>query len=176
MIHFGEDPFGTPVELREPARRFRGRLVAPVTGWISIAEDGTPAAITVSSIMVAEGTPAAIVGLLDPLSEFWSALEHTERFVVHVFDRSHRRVADQFAGRYPGPDARFENVELSTSSWGPVVEHVKDRAYCTLASFTEIGDLLLVRGDIDKLELADADLDPLAYFRGHYQDVKPRHT
>ena len=175
-IHYGEDPFAVPPEFREPARRFRGRLVAPVTGWTTYGEEGRPAAITVSSILVAEGEPAVVLGLLDPLSEFAAALEASTRFVVHVLAEDQRRIADQLAGRYPGPDARFENIALSDSDYGPVLDAAPTRAYCDLMSAQEVGDSLLVQGAIRQLDLPDDALAPLAYFRGHYMAVRPRET
>lgn len=61
-IHF-EHPFATPLEERDPTRRFRGRLAAPVTVWTSGAVSGR-GGLTVSSLLVAEGDPGIILGLV----------------------------------------------------------------------------------------------------------------
>lgn len=170
VIHFGEDPFATPSAERDPARRFRGRLVAPVTGWTARTADGRPIGIAVSSIMVTTGQPPAIVGLIDPLSEFWDALVESKRFVVHVLEREHRRLANQLAGKY-GPDSRFDDATTLDSPWGPVIEQAGTRAFCTLGGLREMGESVLVRGDVDEFALPEGPLDPLGYFRGSYCDV-----
>src|SRR5206468_2065522 len=106
-----------------------------------------------------------VLGLIDPLSYFWEAVSASKAFVVHVLDHRHRRLSEQMAGKYPGPDARFEEVELSSSRWGPVIESVPNRAFCTFSGFVEVGDSLAVKGDVDEFALAAID-DPLVYFRG----------
>jgi 3-hydroxy-9,10-secoandrosta-1,3,5(10)-triene-9,17-dione monooxygenase reductase component len=173
MTHIGEDPFGIPVDQRDPARRFRGRLASPVTVWTTLGDDDVYAGITVGSMVVAEGQPPVVLGLIDPLSFFWESVTSSKRFVVHVLERGHRRLADQMAGRYPGPDARFENVKLSSSDWGPVIDDVANRAYCTFSGFVDVADSLAVKGDIDRMELSNIE-DPLVYFRGSYHDLTAR--
>src|SRR5436309_277236 len=155
MTHLGEDPFAVPVDQRDPARRFRGRLASPVTVWTTVGDDDAKAGITVGSMLVAEGRPPVVLGLIDPLSFFWESVTISKRFVVHVLEHRHRRLADQMAGRYPGPDARFENVELSASEWGPVIDEVPNRGFCTFSGFVEVADSLAVKGDIDRMELID---------------------
>ena len=172
MIHEGEDPFATPVEDRDPVRRLRGRLVAGVTGWTTYDTADRAVGITVSSIMVDHGPPETVIGLIDPLSEFWDAVTSNRRFVVHVFQAGNRRVADQLAGRYPGPDAKFEGVELHRSDWGPVLQNVETRAYCTLTMHNESGDSVLVRASIDKVDIAEDQADPLVYYRGKYHSLR----
>lgn len=176
MIQYGSDPFALPAELRDPVRRFRGRLASPVTVWTSSDEDGLPVGITVSSMMVSEGSPSTVVGLIDPLSQFWAALSSSKRFVVHVLERHHRRLSDQMAGRYPGPDARFENVEVRPSPWGPVIDGSQTRACCHLTGFLEAGDALVVNGEIEEVVLGDDLESPLVYFRGKYHDLTPRRS
>ncbi|HLA66452.1 MAG TPA: flavin reductase, partial [Acidimicrobiia bacterium] len=72
MIH-DEHPFTDPEGVRDPVRRFRGRLVAPVT----IVTAGAPAdrtGLTVSSIIVAEGDPSRIYFLCGTGTDLWEAI------------------------------------------------------------------------------------------------------
>jgi 3-hydroxy-9,10-secoandrosta-1,3,5(10)-triene-9,17-dione monooxygenase reductase component len=69
-----QPPFAIPPERRDPARRLRGRLVAPVTVWTAGRPPGG-AGLTVSSVLVAEGQPARLLGLIDPTSAFWEAAQ-----------------------------------------------------------------------------------------------------
>jgi 3-hydroxy-9,10-secoandrosta-1,3,5(10)-triene-9,17-dione monooxygenase reductase component len=72
----GSLPSPSPPERRSPARRWRGRLVAPVTVWTAGRPQGG-AGLTVSSVLVAEGQPARQLGLIDPTSAFWEAMQET---------------------------------------------------------------------------------------------------
>jgi 3-hydroxy-9,10-secoandrosta-1,3,5(10)-triene-9,17-dione monooxygenase reductase component len=58
----GQPPFAVPPERRDPTRRLRGRLVAPVTVWTAGRPPGG-AGLTVSSVLVAEGDPARLAWL-----------------------------------------------------------------------------------------------------------------
>jgi flavin reductase (DIM6/NTAB) family NADH-FMN oxidoreductase RutF len=169
-----EDPFATPPELRDPARRLRARLVAPVTVWTATQDDGGRAGLTVSSMVVVEGAPAAVMGLVGPVTDFWEAVAATKRFVVHVLGERQRRLADDFAGGNPGPDAPFGTVPVTESEWGPCLDEVPTRAYCQLGGFLEAGYFLLVRGDIVSVDIGEQTPAPLAFYRGDYVAVRSR--
>src|SRR5690348_17299034 len=93
------DPFATPEEGRSPVRRLRGRLPAPVTLWTAPG----PAGLTVSSTLVADGTPGRVLGLVDEESELWAAVEAAGVFAVVPLAPRHRQLADRFAGLMPAP-------------------------------------------------------------------------
>ncbi|MGH2695197.1 MAG: flavin reductase family protein [Actinomycetota bacterium] len=162
-----EHPFHTPPELREPVRRLRGRLASPVTIWTS-GREGAYAGLTVSSIVVAEGEPSRLVGLVGPLTDLWDALEATAAFVVHLLPENERALADRFAGQRPSPGGLFAGLAVTASEWGPVLTDLTDRAYCRMTGWTEPGFQRLVSGVIERIELAELD-DPLVYFRGRYR-------
>src|SRR6266545_2170955 len=92
----GQHPFATPAEWRSAARRFRGRLVAPVTVWTA-GGTGDGAGLTVSSVLVADGEPARLLGLIDPASAFWEAMRRAGAFVVHVLGEADRALAERVA-------------------------------------------------------------------------------
>ena len=162
----GSDPFELPVDERDYVRRLRGRLPGPVTIWTSYGEAGLTAGITVSSVLVGEGEPPSVLGLIAPDSTFWDALRASERFVVHVLDRAQTRIADQFASRYPGDP--FEGLSIASSDYGPVLSEVKTRSRATLMGFIDAGYSLLIRGSIDEVELDPNPADPLIHYRGRY--------
>jgi 3-hydroxy-9,10-secoandrosta-1,3,5(10)-triene-9,17-dione monooxygenase reductase component len=173
VVSGGDNPFNPPPELRDPARRLRGRLVSPVTVWTSATVRDEPAAITVSSLLVAEGDTPAVLGLIDPLSDFWSAVQQSKRFVVHVLLEEHRKLSEVFAGRHPGPGSKFDGLAFELTPRGPVLGDIRTRAFCSLGGVLDVGDALLVRGDIDGHELSAAATSPLAYFRGAYYGLRP---
>lgn len=164
-----EHPFKTPEQLRDPVRRFRGRMAAPVT--IVTAGDGSNSTgLTVSSLVAAEGNPPRVYFLLGPETDLFAALHRTSRFVVHVLSSEHRVLSDTFAGIRPSPGGLFTGVATRPTEWGPVIEDVATRAYCTYRGGVEESFSFLVSGTIDRVEVADLD-DPLLYFRGNYRHL-----
>src|SRR4029450_1483771 len=91
-----QPPFAVPPERRDPARRLRGRLVGPGTVWTAGKLPGG-AGLTVSSVLVAEGQPARLLGLIDPTSAFWETARETGAFVVHVLAVGDRALAERFS-------------------------------------------------------------------------------
>jgi 3-hydroxy-9,10-secoandrosta-1,3,5(10)-triene-9,17-dione monooxygenase reductase component len=166
-----ENPFVTPLPLREPSRRLRGRLIAPVTIWTS-GRGEEAAGLTISSILVAEGPPAVVFGIMDQTDDLWEAIHHTRAFVVHVLEESHRDLSERFAGLRPSPGGPFAGLPVRDSKWGPVLTDLSTRAYCTYSESTEAGLQHLVRGEISGMELSDVE-HPLAYFRGRYRALRP---
>jgi 3-hydroxy-9,10-secoandrosta-1,3,5(10)-triene-9,17-dione monooxygenase reductase component len=162
----GSDPFELPVEERDAIRRLRGRLPMPVTIWTAYGDEDLPAGITVSSVLVEEGEPPCVLGLLAPDSTFWDAVRLSKRFMVHVLDRSQSRIADHFALRYPGDP--FEDVDTVSSQYGPVLSDVKTRTACSLAGYLEGGFSLVMRGSIEEVELDPNPTQPLVHYRGRY--------
>jgi flavin reductase (DIM6/NTAB) family NADH-FMN oxidoreductase RutF len=169
-IHEDEHPFVTADAERDPVRQLRGRLAAPVT--VITAGDGSAAAgLTISSLMLAEGDPGTIHFLLGPSTDLAEAIEASGRMVVHVLSRADRDLSEIFAGRRPNPGGPFGGVRTAASMWGPVLERVPDRAFCSDVTTVASGYSLLVSANIDRVEVVDLD-DPLVYFRGAYRSFE----
>ncbi len=169
MIH-DDHPFQTPPADRDPVRQFRGRLVAPVT-VVTAGEKGTEAALTVSSLMVAEGEPSSVIALIGTSTDLWEAIDASRRFVVHILGSASRGDADAFAGFRPRPGGVFSGVAVEHGEWGPVLVDSPNRIFCGLASSIELPFHHLVEGKIEKVEVADLD-DPAVYFRGEYRHLE----
>ena len=164
-----EDPFATPPEKREPARRLRGRLAEGVTIWTAGPPDAR-AGLTVSSTVVAEGEPSLVLGLINDTTDVFEALESTSAFVMHVLPREMGTLADRFAGHRPSPGGLFSDLDVVDTEWGPVISTIGTRAFCHVESTDPVGFHRLVKGRIEKLEL-DELADPLVYFRGKYRKL-----
>jgi 3-hydroxy-9,10-secoandrosta-1,3,5(10)-triene-9,17-dione monooxygenase reductase component len=165
-----QPPFAVPPQRRDPARRLRGRLVAPVTIWTA-GHPTTGAGLTVSSVLVVEGQPARLLGLIDPTSAFWEAVQQTRAFVVHALATADRALAERFSEIRPPIRGQFDRLEVVESSWGPVLGGNRPRAACRLAGSSPVGYAELVQGVIEQLELHDL-ADPLAYLHGSYRSVR----
>jgi 3-hydroxy-9,10-secoandrosta-1,3,5(10)-triene-9,17-dione monooxygenase reductase component len=170
MSHLGRDPFETPPEQRDPARRLRGRLAAPVTVWTTTRQS-RHVGLTVSSLLVVEGEPATLVGLIGPLTDLWSAVQESKRFVVHVLGDRDGPTAERFTGRDPGDP--FDGIAVRETPWGPVIDSLSTVAFCDLSGFLEIGYSVLVRAHLSETALEPRERPPLVYYRGRYRSLRP---
>jgi 3-hydroxy-9,10-secoandrosta-1,3,5(10)-triene-9,17-dione monooxygenase reductase component len=165
----GQHPFATPPERRSPARRLRGRLLAPVTVWTA-GDPPSGAGLTVSSVLVAEGEPARLLGLIDPTSALWEAARQAGAFVVHVLSAGDRALAERFAEIRPPVRGAFAGLEVTGSPWGPLLGGRHSWAACRLQGSTPAGYAELVEGVIERLELHDGEA-PLGFLHGRFVSV-----
>ncbi len=162
-----DHPFATPSEMRDPARRLRGRLAAPVA--VLTAGGGADCTgLTVSSLVVAEGRPPLVYALIGPTTDLFYTIAETGRFVVHVATAAHREVADTFAGVRPRPGGPFAGRETEETEYGPLLAGFETYAMCSVVSTREESYSALVAATIDEIVAGDMD-DPLLYFRGGYR-------
>lgn len=167
-------PFATPEPERSPVRRLRGRLAAPVTLWTAdgVPRAGTPqpAGLTVSSVLVADGEPARLLGLVDEESDLWEAVREAGRFAVCVLGPAHRQLADRFAGLLPAPGGPFRGQDWRQTGYGPVPVDAGGWAGCRLDASRPYGWGLLVEATIEQAESGPA-AGALVHYRGRYQDL-----
>lgn len=159
------DPWADPVSERDPIRRMRGRLPAPVTVWT--AGSSALAGLTVSSVLLAQGEPPLLMGLVGPDTDLADAVAETGTFVVHVLRAEHRRLAQHFAGMLPAPD---DQLVVQPSPHGPVLVAVKDRLACRVIDQRPAGWSLAVDAVIEAVELGPGG-DGLAWYRGAFDVV-----
>ncbi|GGM10970.1 flavin reductase family protein [Dactylosporangium sucinum] len=157
------DPFATPEEQRSPVRRLRGRLPAAVTLWTANPRVG----LTVSSMIVADGDPGRVLGLVDEESDLWAALEASGRFAVTLLGEHDRQLADRFAGLMPAPGGLFATGDWEPTDWGPV-KPGQTWAGCRLDDSRPYGWSLLVEATIEHIGLTEAG-EPLVHERGRYR-------
>jgi 3-hydroxy-9,10-secoandrosta-1,3,5(10)-triene-9,17-dione monooxygenase reductase component len=160
------DPFATPQEDRSAVRRLRGRLAAPVTLWTTPG----PRGLTVSSMLVADGDPGRVLGLIDEESDLWEALSAAGRFAVAPLGPADRQLADRFAGLMPAPGGLFATGEWTATDYGPVPAHAATWAGCRLESSRECGWALLVEAVIEAI-VVDGKPVPLVHYRGRYREL-----
>ncbi|WP_203813088.1 flavin reductase family protein [Paractinoplanes tereljensis] len=158
------DPFATPEEEKSAVRRLRGRLASPVTLWTAPG----PAGLTVSSMLVADGDPGRVLGLIDEESELWDAVEMSGKFAVAPLAPADRQLADRFAGLMPSPGGLFVGQTWQQTDYGPVRAGLW--AGCRLVSSRPCGWALLVEGVIETIS-ADAPTAPLIHYRGRYREL-----
>ena len=154
---------------RDVVRQLRGRLAAGVTLWTT-GEGTQRAGLTVSSLMVANGNPARVLGLLDPLSELVDELGRTQTVAVTLLRRDEHYLADVFAGLAPAPGGRFTQAGFVQTAWGPVLAGDRSWVGLRLEAGVEVGWSLLFTGAVERIEVASEDA-PLVHHRGRYQGI-----
>jgi 3-hydroxy-9,10-secoandrosta-1,3,5(10)-triene-9,17-dione monooxygenase reductase component len=167
------DPWAEPPEARDPVRRLRGHLVLPVTIWMAgNGEEGMPpVGLTVSSVVLAQGAPPVLAGLISPASDFADVLADSSsgRFVVQLLGSSHRRLAQHFAGELPAPD---ELLITRPSAHGPVLESVPDRMFCRMTASKPFGWSLLIEAQVEETRVGEPGRG-LAWYHGGFQVLEP---
>ncbi|MFT4108718.1 flavin reductase family protein [Propionicimonas sp.] len=164
-IHY-TNPFADPPSARDAVRAFRGRLASGVTLWTAVGER-KPVGLTVSSLMVANGTPPRVLALVDPLADFTDALLVSRRAAVTILDNAQVRLAGVFAGTDPAPGGPFRQAEFTPTDWGPVPEAAGTWAGVGLESSMEVGWSLLVTCIVQHLATSESG-EPLLHYRGGY--------
>lgn len=170
MTIHSDHPFVPPEGDRDPLRRLRGRLPAPVTVW-STGTGRSRAGLTISSLLVADGEPARVLGLVDGDSDFWDA--DPAAWVVNVLGVEHRFLADAFAGTAPAPGGPFTLGTWSDSAWGPVLAGSAGSIGVRRADVEprHVGWGLLVEGIVEHVDLGA--VDAMVHVRGRYREGGP---
>lgn len=157
-----ENPFAEPPD---PVRRFRGRIGGAVSLWTA-GEGAGRAGLTVSSVMVANGDPAAVVGLLDPDSDLYAALVTTRRAVVQLLSWADRDLAEAFGGVAPAPGGLFRLGSWEQTPAGPVLAG-RTHATVRYLESRDVGWSVLAVAEIEQVVIAE-DENPLEHRRGRY--------
>jgi 3-hydroxy-9,10-secoandrosta-1,3,5(10)-triene-9,17-dione monooxygenase reductase component len=163
------DPFATPESDRSAVRRLRGRLASPVTLWTA-GSGRSRAGLTVSSMLVVDGSPGRIVGVVDDESSLWETVSQTQRLVVSVLEVGDEQLADRFAGLLPAPGGLFRDPVWAETAWGPVLSTASAWAGCRLDGARPFGWGLLVEATIEEVILGEP-APPLVHHRGRYRGI-----
>jgi flavin reductase (DIM6/NTAB) family NADH-FMN oxidoreductase RutF len=153
----------------DPVRRFRGRLGGSVSLWTAGA-GAERAGLTVSSVMVANGDPARVLGLLDPDSALAEVLVRTGLGVVQLLEWDDRGLADAFGAVAPAPGGPFRLGRWTETAHGPVLAD-RTHALVRLEHTTEIGWSVLATAVLEDVVVLE-DRNALLHRRGRYQQAR----
>lgn len=173
MTIHSEHPFLPPDGERNQVRRLRGRMPAPVTVWTAELA-GRRVGWTVSSVLVADGQPAELLGLLDEDSDLADAVLETRAFAVSLLGGTHRALADAFAGVAPAPGGVFRLGSWRETAWGPVLTDAAGwlGARMLAGQPEHAGWALVIRAEVEHVELGEPATDVLAHLRGRYRSLE----
>lgn len=157
-IHSGH-PFPTG---DDPVRRLRGRVTSRVSLWTT-----GDAGLTVSSLMVAGGEPARVLGLLDPDSDLGESLSAGDPLVVQLLLWRHRATAEAFAGVAPAPGGPFRTAAFEDTAWGRRLADATTWAGVRVESVAPCGWSVLVTATVEHVVAGDEE-EPLFHHRGRF--------
>jgi 3-hydroxy-9,10-secoandrosta-1,3,5(10)-triene-9,17-dione monooxygenase reductase component len=186
QIH-STDPFATAEQDRSPVRRFRGRIAAGVTLWTTAGPGPQPtpgppdgaenpkrnigwAGLTVSSMVVADGDPGRVLGLVDDESDFFDAVTRSRRFAVTPLGEGDQQLADRFAGLMPAPGGPFALGGWTATDFGPVPSGAGTWAGCELVADRPVGWSMLLEATVATIRTGP-DQRPLLHYRGRYRPL-----
>lgn len=133
-------------------------------------------------MMLADGAPAEVVGLVDEDSDFADVVARARVFTVNLLDWSHRNLGDAFAGTAPAPGGPFTLATWQDTDWGPAL--VGGPGWLGARMLDEepvhAGWALLVRAVIEHVQVTEAagtetagtetaDTEGLVHLRGRYR-------
>jgi flavin reductase (DIM6/NTAB) family NADH-FMN oxidoreductase RutF len=141
-------------------------MAAPITVWTAGDAGSDWTGLTVSSVLLAQGEPGRVIGLIGPDSDLAEAIKRNGAFVVHLLaDRpEHRRLAQHFAGALPA-DASLLEVEAST--YGPRLIAAPDQLACRASTWRTAGWSQLVEAEVADSRLGPPSR-PLLWYRGEF--------
>lgn len=150
----------------DPVRRLRGRLGGAVSLWTA-GEGRDREGLTVTSLLLAHGEPAHVLGLLDPDSDLAERLLETEKAVVQLLSWPDRDLAEAFAGTAPAPGGPFRMGDFEQTTWGPRLTSVTAWCGVRLVETREVGWSVETTCRIDEIEVGD-EVAPLLHRRGRF--------
>lgn len=122
-------------------------------------------------MVVADGEPGEVIGLIDPASELFDQVVEARRWAVSLLSYGDRLLSDAMAGLAPAPGGPFRMGRWRDTPWGPVLAESPGWLGARLIEEpVEAGWSMLVRGVVESVEI-DETVAPVAYVRGSYRQL-----
>jgi flavin reductase (DIM6/NTAB) family NADH-FMN oxidoreductase RutF len=148
-------------------REYRRALGAFATGVavVTTADGcGGVIGITINSFTSVSLDPPLVLWCLDDASDRRDPFVVTERFCVNILGADDSALSDRFA---KGEEYRLGPEELDpTLNDPPRLRHALSRLACTVRQRTQVGDHLVIIGEVTEFDAGEGD--GLLYFRGRY--------
>ncbi len=154
----------------ETMRQLR-RSVASAVTVVTVATEHGFRGVTVSAFCVVSLAPARVLICLGRQGDALAAVTSVGRFAVNVLSDSQEFRAEQFAGRAPLVNPRFDRVKHRISGSGnPILEDSLVWFDCLVQAMHDGGDHVIVVGDVREAGQGAGAL-PLLYFDGTYREL-----
>jgi 3-hydroxy-9,10-secoandrosta-1,3,5(10)-triene-9,17-dione monooxygenase reductase component len=128
---------------------------------------------TVSSFAVLSLEPPLVLIALETGSRMARIVPETGAFAVSILDRAHEFQSDRFSGYGPQPDGLFTGIRHEIAVTGsPILRDALSWFDCRVASVQELGDHLLVIGQVEAIGVGPDTDDPLISYEGAYRRIE----
>lgn len=149
-------------------RSVLGHFPSGVTAITSLARDGRPVGMAVSSFTSVSLDPPLVAFLPGKASSTFPVIAARGSFCVNVLAADQERICHALSAS--GAD-KFVDVSWRPGPHGdPVIDGVVAWIGCTIDAVHDAGDHHIVVGRVDDLE-ADTTVSPLLFFRSHYSHL-----
>ena len=146
-------------------RHALGQFATGVSVVSGLMPDGTPAGLTVSTLASVSLDPPLVSFCIARATASLDAFVQGETFAVSILGEDQKAVSDLFASR---PDDKFDDVTWKAGDNGcAIVSGSLASLECSRVALHEVGDHVLIIGQVDRVDAA-GEGNPLLYFRGGY--------
>lgn len=171
----GRDPSFDPIEEGRPPTademRALRRLHAGGVSVVTSQDERGWRGVTVSAFGVASLAPPLVLVCLGRASEALAAIAASGSFAVSVLSDRQEFLAEQFAGRAPLVNPRFQGVKHRVCASGnPVLEECLAWFDASVVARYDGGDHEIVVGAVQEAGYGTGR-DPLLYFDGGYRSL-----
>ena len=153
----------------DACRDFRstlGRFATGVTVITTLAPDGEPIGVTISSFNSVSLDPPLILWSLSLNSPNLEVFSNASHYAVNILSADQQEISDRFASR---SNKRFEGINLHSGLGGvPLLEDCCASFECTNEAHYPGGDHLIFVGHVERFTQGEAE-SPLIFHNGSYR-------
>jgi len=150
-------------------RKALGCFPSGVTVVTTLAADGSPLGVTISSFTSLSLDPPLVLFCLDNRNLWLDAYEKSGIFAVNMLAADQRTVSERFAGHL---EEKWTGIAWDPGHGGvPVIAGCLAALECSLEASHDGGDHRIFVGRVRQLSCVDAG-EPLVHFRGAYAGLK----
>jgi 3-hydroxy-9,10-secoandrosta-1,3,5(10)-triene-9,17-dione monooxygenase reductase component len=150
-------------------QRFRAVMGHFATGVavVTASSETGPVGMTANAVCSLSLDPLLLLACFDRTARTFSVVRDTERFGVNVLAAGQEHLARLFASKIPEHE-KFAEVPHTVYDGIPVIEGTLAWIGCRLERLYPGGDHEIVIGAVQTAELAEAQAEPLLWYRGTY--------
>ena len=149
------------------------RFASGVTVVTTMCE-GVPHGLTVSAFSSVSLSPPRVLICLGNDTDSKPLIDRSRCFAVHILGRAHVELGPRFAKMVPGLGDPFTGLRYGAGTTGsPILEDCIAWLDCRVESAVAIGDHTIFIGDVLAAGRAQADGDPVLYYRRAWRVLDP---
>lgn len=165
-----DDPTSDPdvIDVKE-FRNACGQFMTGVNAVTAIDQESVPAALVVNSFTSVSLDPPLVLVCIDRDTNSYQVMSTATRYAVHVLAADQESVSRRFTRSDLSGSEKLDGVSWSPGLGGvPLLSDYIARFECRVIAGYDGGDHVIYLGEVERMEMGDADRQALGYFRGSY--------